>query len=74
MCYADGRIDIAATVTLKPGADNKPLPIIPKIGLQTVFANSFETVKWFGKGPCENYWDRQDAAWLVVTCCLSAIL
>jgi len=64
MCYADGRIDIAATVTLKPGADNKPLPIVPKIGLQTVFANSFETVKWFGKGPCENYWDRQDATWL----------
>ena len=64
MCYADGRIDLAATVTLKPSADNKPLPIVPKIGLQIVLANSYETVHWFGKGPYENYWDRQDAAWL----------
>ena len=63
-CYADGRLDVAATVTLKPGADSKPLPIVPKIGFQTVFAGSYLTVRWLGKGPCENYWDRQDAAWL----------
>ena len=64
MCYADGRIDMAATVKLKPGADNKPLPIVPRIGFQTVFAGSYQTIRWFGKGPHENYWDRQDAAWL----------
>ena len=63
-CLPGGRIDVAASVTFKPGADNKPLPLVPKIGLQAVLAGEHTAIRWFGKGPCENYWDRQDAAWL----------
>ncbi len=63
-CFADGRLAVSANVTLSAGADKKPLPLVPKIGFQTALAGGYSTVRWFGKGPRENYWDRQDAAWL----------
>ncbi|HEY0679524.1 MAG TPA: beta-galactosidase, partial [Chitinophagaceae bacterium] len=34
------------------------LPNIPKVGMQGGIARSFETVSWYGKGPLENYIDR----------------
>ncbi len=38
------------------------LPIIPKVGVQLSIDDSYDQVHWLGKGPYENYWDRNMAA------------
>lgn len=40
----------------------EPLPDIPEIGLRMVLNNTFNQLKWFGKGPFETYIDRQSGA------------
>ncbi|MCF7956572.1 MAG: DUF4981 domain-containing protein [Phycisphaerae bacterium] len=44
---------------LNPGKD---LPNIPRIGMQFKMPNSFDDMKWYGRGPHENYWDRKTGA------------
>ncbi|HLP09114.1 MAG TPA: glycoside hydrolase family 2 TIM barrel-domain containing protein, partial [Opitutaceae bacterium] len=34
---------------------------LPRFGMQTTLRAGFERLAWFGKGPQETYWDRQDA-------------
>ncbi|MDD4646181.1 MAG: glycoside hydrolase family 2 TIM barrel-domain containing protein, partial [Bacteroidales bacterium] len=38
------------------------LPEIPRIGLNLILKKEFDKVKWFGRGPGENYWDRKTAS------------
>jgi beta-galactosidase len=45
------RVDTAQTV-----------PMIPRIGMTWVMPKGFDEVRYYGKGPYENYVDRQDAA------------
>lgn len=52
-----GRIEIA--MALQPG---EGLPEIPEIGLLLTMEASFERLRWYGRGPHENYWDRQTGA------------
>ncbi len=52
--YGSG--DIQITSTLMPG---KNLPMIPEIGNMMTIPKEFDNVKWYGKGPDENYIDRQ---------------
>ncbi|MHA1518652.1 MAG: glycoside hydrolase family 2 TIM barrel-domain containing protein [Promethearchaeota archaeon] len=33
-----------------------------KFGMQTAFPKEFGNISWFGRGPHENYWDRQSGA------------
>ena len=33
----------------------------PRFGMQTTLRAGFDRITWFGKGPQETYWDRQDA-------------
>jgi beta-galactosidase len=33
----------------------------PRFGMQTTLRAGFDKLTWFGKGPQETYWDRQDA-------------
>ncbi len=33
-----------------------------RIGMQTEISSKFSSIKWFGRGPHENYWDRKSAA------------
>ncbi len=33
----------------------------PRFGMQTTLRAGFDQLSWFGKGPQETYWDRQDA-------------
>ena len=40
------------------------LPEIPRIGLNLVLKRKFDHVKWFGRGPGENYWDRKSASFI----------
>ena len=36
----------------------KPLPNIPKVGMQMGVPKAFNQISWYGKGELENYWDR----------------
>ncbi|KAL4803835.1 glycosyl hydrolases family 2, TIM barrel domain-containing protein [Aspergillus unguis] len=35
--------------------------VVPRIGLQTILPSSFNSVRWFGRGPGENYKDSKQA-------------
>jgi len=55
--YGDGTIRIDAEG--QAGADR--LPEIPRFGMRMAMPKGFETIRWFGRGPQETYWDRCDA-------------
>ncbi len=38
------------------------LPILPRVGLTMTLSPGFERLTWFGRGPHENYRDRQEGA------------
>ncbi|HEU5397379.1 MAG TPA: beta-galactosidase small subunit, partial [Verrucomicrobiae bacterium] len=38
------------------------LPLLPRIGVVLRLGESFENVRWLGRGPWENYPDREDGA------------
>jgi beta-galactosidase len=40
------------------------LPEIPRIGLHMALKKEFDKVKWFGRGPGENYWDRKSGSFV----------
>ena len=42
--------------SLNPSSD---LPNIPKVGMQCGIRRSYDQINWYGKGPQENYIDRQ---------------
>ncbi len=37
---------------------------LPRLGIVMVLPDSFERVSWYGRGPLENYRDRDRAAWV----------
>lgn len=45
---------------LSPGSST--LPEIPEFGMLFVLDGSLDTISWYGRGPHENYWDRQSGA------------
>ena len=55
--HGDGRIDIS--YQLSP---DRSLPEIPVIGFLFTVNNAFEHLRWYGRGPFENYIDRQSGA------------
>lgn len=56
--YADGTIDVKADF-------HTPSEFtLPRLGLQTMFHKSLDNVEWFGKGPMENYPDRNSSAFV----------
>jgi beta-galactosidase len=52
--HGDGSIDIDSA--FKPGESN--LPDLPRFGMQMRVAGTLRNVEWYGRGPQENYWDR----------------
>jgi beta-galactosidase len=40
----------------------KALPDLPRLGVVMALKPGFEQLRWFGRGPFENYWDRKRAA------------
>ncbi len=48
-----GVVKVDYSLTVKPG-----LPDIPKVGMQMGTADSYQQLEYFGKGPYENYTDR----------------
>jgi beta-galactosidase len=51
--------DADVRVEFEPG--DGPIPEMPRFGMQTTLRAGFDRLAWFGKGPQETYWDRQDA-------------
>ena len=55
--YGDGSVVVDANSQ----ANREKLPEIPRFGMRMVLPKGFETIRWFGRGPQETYWDRCDA-------------
>ena len=55
---ADGTVDVKADFTTDSTFN------LPRLALQTMIDKRFEQVKWYGRGPIENYRDRNDAAFV----------
>lgn len=53
----DGKISVNAEIEADKG-----LPVIPKVGLTIRIPSDYKNITWFGKGPQENYIDREYAA------------
>ncbi len=56
--YKDARLKVSAV--LKRGFVR--LSELPRVGLKMQLPPSYRFLKWFGRGPFENYQDRKDAA------------
>jgi len=55
--YADGTVDVNAEFTKPSNGD-----IIRRLGLQMVLPPEYENIRWYGRGPHENYSDRKQSA------------
>jgi beta-galactosidase len=55
--YGSGSVEVESA--LSPGGS---LPDLPRIGLEMQIPGEFRNVTWYGRGPQENYWDRNTAA------------
>lgn len=55
-----GTGDILVTAELAAPAAGR-MPELPRFGMQTMLKEGFDNLTWYGKGPNETYWDRQDA-------------
>jgi beta-galactosidase len=55
--YGSG--DIVVDTVLTPGAD---LPELPEFGMGMTVPGDLEFLAWYGRGPQENYWDRNTGA------------
>lgn len=58
--HGSGQLEVAAE--LRPAGEN--LPMLPRIGFTATLPRSFAHVDWFGRGPAENYVDRNHGAWV----------
>ena len=52
--YGDGSVDVDSS--FKPG--DTRLPDLPRVGMQMRVIPTLRNVEWYGRGPQENYWDR----------------
>lgn len=55
--FGDGEIKVREELV----PDDR-LPEIPEVGMLLIMDKSFENLRWYGKGPHENYWDREAGA------------
>jgi beta-galactosidase len=53
----DGSIEIESSLRPRTG-----MPELPRFGMQLRVAGDLRNVTWFGRGPHENYWDRNTGA------------
>ena len=58
LCYKNGVIDVNTTFDSK----NKKLPVLPRFGTNFIIKKEYNNVNWLGRGPFENYQDRNTAA------------
>jgi len=56
--YPKGEIFVNTSIS----GINSELPVLPKFGNSFIVKGEFNNVKWFGRGPHENYQDRNTSA------------
>ena len=54
-----GTGDVVVEASFVPGG---PLPELPRFGMQMAVPGELDTLTWLGRGPHENYWDRNTGA------------
>ncbi len=57
MFHPNGDVEVVMSYDVPDG-----VPALPRIGMKIAVPTSMEQFAWFGKGPFENYWDRQHGA------------
>jgi beta-galactosidase len=57
-----GTGDVVISGEIDPGAAE--LPELPRFGMNFRIPATFSNVRWYGRGPFENYWDRHSAAFV----------
>jgi len=57
--FADGKTKIDNTFEV-----DEKLPPLARVGIMATLLKSFDTIKWYGRGPFENYADRKQAAFV----------
>ena len=57
--HPDGRIVVSNAFHVHEALDD-----LPRLGVTMTLPDGFEALEWFGKGPLENYVDRDRAAWV----------
>jgi beta-galactosidase len=57
-----GSGDILVETAFEKTADS--LPELPRFGLNLELPRRFDHMTWYGRGPFENYWDRNSAAYV----------
>ncbi len=55
--FGDGTIEVESSIAVED-----KLPELPRFGMQLRVPGQFRTVTWYGRGPHENYWDRNTGA------------
>lgn len=60
---ADNRLVVHQALKTHPTTRERK-PFIPRFGMQMVLAPEFDRVSYYGRGPIENYQDRNDATFL----------
>lgn len=59
LIHADGRVTARNRFQVDPA-----LADLPRLGVALTLPAGFEDLAWFGRGPLENYVDRNRAAWI----------
>ena len=60
--YSNGRIDVKSSLDIQKDG----LPDIPRVGLRWELPVNFDNLRYFGRGPYENYIDRKASAFVDV--------
>ncbi|WMI65707.1 glycoside hydrolase family 2 TIM barrel-domain containing protein [Aestuariibaculum sp. YM273] len=56
----DGSVKITASIDMK----GKELPELPRFGMRMVLAGSYDNLSYYGRGPWENYSDRNTSSFV----------
>jgi len=57
--FSNGKIKVDNTVET-----DTELPPLARLGIQIVLPKAFDAIKWYGRGPLENYDDRKESAFV----------
>ncbi len=58
----NGDGELAVEADYQPG--DREAPSMPKFGLRLAVPARLDSIRWYGRGPWENYWDRKSAAFI----------
>lgn len=60
--YGNGTMAVMTKLIPRQPKAGMTLPNLPKFGVQMMLAEGMENVEWYGRGPWDNYPDKQESA------------